>query len=241
MGDGVQEDRVGKATRLFHDPCIYLKNDAHIEIRRRAVHDLLGSVTGRLLDVGCGDGRIGLSFLGTCEHVTLVDPAGGMLRLAESRLGAERDRVTLVMSDLDSFEAPAFDVVLCLGVLAHVPEPQRAIAKLSRLVRPGGRLCVQLTDHDEPVAQVTKAFDRAKKAVWNRAGYHVHPTRAVDILKLAQDVGFSPESLRQYWVLPPGLRLLPVSWGTRLLHAMYAQPGVSAWGIEKILLLRRRG
>jgi ubiquinone/menaquinone biosynthesis C-methylase UbiE len=108
MTDSVHAERLQKATRLFEQPGVYLRNDAHIEIRKRAVHDLLGDVRGSVLDMGCGDGRVGLSFVEDAERVTLVDPAGAMLQLAESRIPATaRERVTLCESDLDAFEEPS--------------------------------------------------------------------------------------------------------------------------------------
>jgi ubiquinone/menaquinone biosynthesis C-methylase UbiE len=239
---GEARERVAKAKRLFDRPGIYLRNDAHIDIRKRATRELLQRVDGRIADVGCGDGRVSLQFLQDGAQVTLVDPSPAMLDLARARVSSsEAARVAFVQSTLDDFrtEAP-FDVVLLLGVLAHVPDVPGALAHLATLVRPGGRVCVQITDHEEPTAQLTHALYLAKKRIWDRSGYRVHSTRGTEILKTAHEVRLRPLGVRQYWVLPPGTGHLPVAWGRRLLHALYASEAASSWGMEKVLLLQKQ-
>ena len=46
----------------------------------------------------------------------------------------------LYYTDLGKMEAEAFDVILCTGLLEHVPDPQRLIDDLYNLLRPGGKL-----------------------------------------------------------------------------------------------------
>lgn len=236
-----ERERLSQA--LFDRPSIYLRNDAHIDVRARAVRDLLGHVSAPILDVGCGDGRVSLQFLDDGARVTLVDAAPSMLELARARIPAERaDAVELVNTTLSAYRpGRPFPVVLCLGVLAHVPDVGEAVRSLAELVAPGGCLLVQITDHDEPLASVHRALYRAKKRVWDRSGYAVHETRGADLLRSAQDAGLRPEGMRQYWVLPPGTGRLPTAWGRRLLEALYASETASAFGVEKIFLLRKPG
>src|SRR2546423_8693350 len=141
------------AVEGFFDTDAYLRNDTVIPIRARLVRELLGDVTGmRVLDVGCGDGSLSTQFLDRSNSVTMVDFSQRMLDRARMNLkprgiGA---RVEFVRADLFEFEAEApYDVVLCIGLLAHVAEPGTAIEKVAELVAAGGRCVLQVSDDDQ--------------------------------------------------------------------------------------------
>ncbi len=96
------------------------------------------------LDAGCGVGshsvrlaRRGFSVVGVDFSESALEAGGENL----CALGLE-DRVRLRREDLLrlSFPDASFDYVLCWGVLMHVPEVERAIDELARVVRPGGML-----------------------------------------------------------------------------------------------------
>ncbi len=96
------------------------------------------------LDAGCGVGshsvrlaRRGFSVVGVDFSESALQAAGENLRA----LGLA-DRVRLQREDLLhlSFPDATFDYVVCWGVLMHVPDVERAIDELARVVRPGGML-----------------------------------------------------------------------------------------------------
>ena len=86
----------------------------------------------RLLDAGAGEGRYKVYF----EHLRYVgiDLAVGDTAWDYSALDVVGDLGRLPFRD------GAFDLALCLEVLEHLPEPQRALAELGRVLRSGGRL-----------------------------------------------------------------------------------------------------
>lgn len=232
--------------RLFDQPGVYLRNSAHIEIRRRATRELVEPLLSALprpeiVDVGCGDARCSLQFLAPSSHLTLVDLAPAMLSIAASRIppGLEAN-TTLVENTLEAFSPPsAFDLVICLGVLAHVPDVRAAVRKLAELTRPGGAVLVQLTDHEEVLSLVNDAFHRFKRLVMSDPGYTIQRPRVADVVAWAEDAGLRLSATRQYWVLPPLAGRLPEETGLDLLHRLYESPRASRFGTEKLLLLTR--
>ena len=105
-----------------------------------------------ILDVGCGTGEITsrLAGLFPAARVTGVDLIDAHLALARERYAALGDRLTFQRAD--AFELPfadkRFDLVVCRHVLQAVPEPERMIAELVRVARPGGVLHLLVEDYD---------------------------------------------------------------------------------------------
>ncbi len=99
-----------------------------------------------ILDAGCGAGAHTIRLARRGFHVRSVDFSSSVLESAAANVRAAglSDRVTLQREDLLhlSFADASFDAVLCWGVLMHVPEVERAIVELARVVRPGGMLVV---------------------------------------------------------------------------------------------------
>lgn len=95
----------------------------------------------RVLDVGCGGGLLAEAMAGRGARVTGIDLAPEALQVArlhalESR--AEVDYRGIAAESLAAAEPGSFDVVTCLEMLEHVPDPAAIVRALARLVRPGG-------------------------------------------------------------------------------------------------------
>jgi 2-polyprenyl-3-methyl-5-hydroxy-6-metoxy-1,4-benzoquinol methylase len=107
--------------------------------RARLVSDLIGSRTGRLLDVGCGRGFI-LDFMARRGfHVTGADVAPAAVAMAGER-GCKA-----VLFDLETEEMEGkYDVILCLEVLQQLADPVKALVKLRLLLADDGVLIISL-------------------------------------------------------------------------------------------------
>ena len=111
---------------------------------RLAWIDGLAPLAGkRVLDVGCGGGILSEAMARLGASVTGIDLSEKPLRVAElhlleSGLSVSYERISA--EDLSKTQAETFDVVTCMELLEHVPDPASSVAACARLARPGGRV-----------------------------------------------------------------------------------------------------
>ncbi len=109
--------------------------------RRQLAVDTVRSYTEpRVLDVGCGSGRIGEFVLeaGASRYIG-VDFSEPMIELARDRLERFGTRVELQSADFIAAPIdPPFEVILALGLFDYLPEPHRFARRMFELCAPGG-------------------------------------------------------------------------------------------------------
>lgn len=103
----------------------------------------LASIKGKqVLDVGCGGGILSDAMARAGATVTGIDLAGKSLKVAQLHaLESHTPNVSYreVSAEALAIEAPAqFDVVTCMEMLEHVPDPASIVKACSALVKPGG-------------------------------------------------------------------------------------------------------
>jgi 2-polyprenyl-6-hydroxyphenyl methylase/3-demethylubiquinone-9 3-methyltransferase len=99
----------------------------------------------RVADVGCGGGLLAESLAMAGARVTAIDLAPAMVQVARLHARASGLEIDYRCEPVEALAARAlgeFDVVTCMEMLEHVPEPAITVAALARLLRPGGRLFV---------------------------------------------------------------------------------------------------
>ena len=99
----------------------------------------------RVVDVGCGGGLLAEGLARANAHVLAIDLAEPMLEVARLHAVAEGltiDYRCLSAETLAEQHAAQFDVVTCMEMLEHVPDPSATLQALSALLRPGGHLFV---------------------------------------------------------------------------------------------------
>jgi 2-polyprenyl-6-hydroxyphenyl methylase / 3-demethylubiquinone-9 3-methyltransferase len=111
-------------------------------LRLAWIEQVAGGLAGRrVLDVGCGGGILseGMAVRGAqVTGIDLSDKALKVARLHQLESGVEVD-YRLVSAEALAVTAPAsFDVVTCLELLEHVPDPASTVAACATLARPGG-------------------------------------------------------------------------------------------------------
>jgi len=125
--------------------------------------ELLAAKSGeRILDVGCGTGHLAAKIATNGAQVTGVDQSPEMIREARAAYPALRFEV-MDARQLEFNEQ--FDAVFSNATLHWIKEPERAVASIARVLRPGGRFVAEFGGKGN-IAGLVAAVERA----WPRAG-----------------------------------------------------------------------
>jgi SAM-dependent methyltransferase len=125
-------------------------NGTQMSMRRFAetgwtITDLTGK---RVLEAGCGAGRFTRVLAETGARLIAFDYSAAVDACVENNVQFPN----VVFLQCDIFDMPfrprVFDYVFCHGVLQHTPDPKSAFMALSRLVRPGGRISIDVYRKD---------------------------------------------------------------------------------------------
>lgn len=139
---------------------------------RSAAVEAAERIGGRILEVGVGTG-ISLPYYSNCNRIIGVDISEPMLQKARKRvyeLGLDHVDSIEVMDaeDLD-FPDESFDVVVAQYVITAVPNPERALDELARVVRPGGEIIIATRVGAEE--GVRKTIERTLMPVTSKLGF----------------------------------------------------------------------
>lgn len=227
---------------FFDETERYLADNGNIEIRQRVVKEMTGDIqNARILDLGCGDGRIGLQFLNPSNSLTLVDVSSKMLEIARSRTPAAfRTAVEYVNQDLALYRGSSkYDLVLCLGVLAHVDSIEATIQRISELMKIGGRCILQITDGDRILGRLSVAYCDVRNRISGRYPRALNRAGVIRIQELAAQCKMECIAERRYASLLPGMGRMPVPWRSKIQLLTLRTPWLSEHCSEAILLFSK--
>ncbi|HEX4432783.1 MAG TPA: methyltransferase domain-containing protein [Frankiaceae bacterium] len=208
------------------------QRDATLERLARVREQVLkaaGSLDGAtLLDVGCGDGLIGLRALdlvGSHGTVIFADVSDALIEYCReaARARGALDRARFVLAgaeDLAGIAAASVDVVTTRSVLIYVEDKARALSAMHRVLRPGGRISLfepinrlmfpepedrfwgyDVTGVTELAAKVKAIFGRSEQpgAVAAMMGFDDR-----DLVRLAERAGFDRVHVECHIDVEPG-------------------------------------
>jgi ubiquinone/menaquinone biosynthesis C-methylase UbiE len=220
----------------------YLINNCNIEIRRRVVRDLIANAMNfRILDLGCGDGSISLQFLDPTNSLTLVDISQNMLEVARSRTpSALQASVEYVSEDAARYQSPSkYDLVLCLGLLAHVDAVESTLRNISKLLKGNGRCVLQITDADRISGKLTRAYCNLRNRLSRRYPIAMNHTGMKSVCSIAAGFNMKCVAERRYAGLLPGMGRLPEQWRKRFQLITLETAWLSKYCSEAILLFTK--
>ena len=112
-------------------------------VRLKFINDRVGLQGKTVLDFGCGGGILAEGMAGLGASVTGIDLGDAPLAVAKLHLKESGRKVAyrhISAEDLAREQPGSFDVVTCMEMLEHVPDPASTIAACAQLVKPGGQV-----------------------------------------------------------------------------------------------------
>lgn len=178
---------------------VALAGKAFDRVRGRVTEGL----SGQVVEIGFGSGRSAPHYPESIQRVQAVDPSLTARRMAAKRLA--RTSVPVEFVGLDGERLPideeSVDHVLITWTLCTIPHPDRALAEMHRVLRPGGS--VHFVEHGRsPDAGVARWQDRLTPFQMRVAG-GCHLNRP--IADLIQTAGFGLDKIETYYLGPPKL------------------------------------
>jgi 2-polyprenyl-6-hydroxyphenyl methylase/3-demethylubiquinone-9 3-methyltransferase len=142
--DQVELRKFGDLAARWWDAAGPMRTLHEINPLRLAWIERVAPLAGRTaLDVGCGGGVLAEAMAASGADVTGIDLAGKALRVAQLHALEVGARVAYreVAVEALAVEAPAsFDIVTCMEMIEHVPEPASVVTACAALVKPGGHV-----------------------------------------------------------------------------------------------------
>lgn len=164
--------------------------------------ELLADLRGRILEVGAGNGANFAHYPGTVGEVVALEPEPYLRERARHAATQASIPITVVDAVADglSFEDGSFDAAVACLVLCTVPDQERALAELHRVLKPGGelRFYEHVHAHRQPLRGFLEFADRS--TIWPRIAGGCHPTRETG--RAIASAGFEIERCRRFGFAP---------------------------------------
>jgi len=211
--------------------------------RMAIVADLLKGRHGALLDCATGTGEItqAVNANGRYRQLWANDVSVGMLRAAQAALvpSTPDQELRFTNSDIFAIEQAAdlipFDVILCLGLIAHVGRLDELFAMFGRLLNPGGIVAMQTTVSTQLGVRAARLVNERRVAMGKL--HRIHFFSIPEIVAVAKASGFHTVAVRRFGIcFPFGDKLLgKLNYG---LERRFAR-GATRHGGDAVLIFER--
>jgi ubiquinone/menaquinone biosynthesis C-methylase UbiE len=182
---------------------MYARMSGKAEDRGQAEHrkELLRGLSGRVIEVGAGNGLNFAHYPASVEEVLAVEPEEHLRELAREAATTVSVRVSVMdgLADRLPIDDESCDAGVASLVLCTVPDQEAALAELFRVIRPGGEL--RFYEHVVASSPGLARFQRVADAtLWPRLGGGCHLSR--DTGTAIARAGFVIESSRRFPFTP---------------------------------------
>jgi ubiquinone/menaquinone biosynthesis C-methylase UbiE len=154
-----------------------IQNSLNDQIMDRMMHYVKPTRGALFLDAGCGIGDHSIRIARRGFRCVGVDISEFILKRAREnvRKAGLESRISFVCQALEelAFLNNQFDLVHCRGVLMHVPEWEKALAQLCRVLKPGGNILITESNHtsfETALVRVARGFRKSESKLTMTAG-----------------------------------------------------------------------
>jgi ubiquinone/menaquinone biosynthesis C-methylase UbiE len=211
----------------------YLRRNFWIRVRQEIVFELIGDAKGkRILDLGCGNGAVSLP-LSDVNEIVLVDNSPAMIDAARVNARNFNERnCKIILGDAAELDLGTFDIVLAIGLLAHVRTNEEILAGMSRHLNAGGLGILQFSPGERFLNRVGLALLQAR-------GRAYRPMRTSEVLDAVARNGFVPIDERNHVLLVPGMQRLLGPLLVSYDRIVRRHSSIAMHGTETVLLVRK--
>jgi len=178
---------------FFEQTDVYLTYNYNLRIRAETVgYFIRDKYFPKVLDMPCGTGDISAPFLDQFGHITLMDFSENMIATAKKRVPNEHlHKTSFVHADFYShnFQGETFDLVMNIGILAHIANPWNFLEQSMQMVKPGGYFIVQNTDSAHWFAQMIHFYLGMRRFV-GKDKYALNKVVEKSLLEKIENAGF---------------------------------------------------
>jgi ubiquinone/menaquinone biosynthesis C-methylase UbiE len=192
---------------VLYDPFLWVAELAGMRSRRRA---LRGQARGRVVEIGAGTGLNLAHYPDDVRELVLVEPEPAMRKRLTRRLRRVGRHAVLIDAAAEElpFADASFDTVVCTLVLCTVEAPDRALAEIGRVLRPGGRMLFM--EHVRAESPTLAYLQDRLREPWRRFACGCRCDRATG--ELMRACGFQVHAREASWrAMPPIVR--PLMYG----------------------------
>lgn len=228
-----------KVKEYFDKTDDYLKANPIIKVRKKIISELVGDLKDKhIIDIGCGNGELTREFIYN-NRITFLDISEKMLNLVSLNIPKEHlNHATLVNSDVLNFKTDqAFDLVICVGVIAHVEDISGLIDKLKEISADDGIIILQYSASEKLISK----FNQVKNGLFHKKKYHynINFTSSLFIKKLLTQTGLNIIKKAKYLPVSPLFSIFSYRTKIKYLNFFYKSKLFAFLDSEIILYLSK--
>lgn len=232
--------------REFFNKLTYLEDSRdRIWVRTLIIRKfLLGFSPKVVLDIGCGDGSLSLWLLPKIRRLILNDLSEQMVRQAERRGSAHvgMEKIEYRLGDISTIDLDdeTFDLVICVGLLAHVDDPQRLLKRLDTLIRKRGVIILE-TSPDPKIygSRLRGIFKRLGKEDDSYNAYEKNRVSLEDLNSWCDQMGWMIMNSARFSLPFIGFGFLPVWIRCAYSWISWRLPVLSNKGNEHLVMYQK--
>lgn len=186
---------------FFEKTEIYFHFDYNIKLRTEIVAELIGdNHYNNALDMPCGNGMISLKNIKNFNQLTLVDFSENMIALAKGYAAQEKiNNVSFFCGDIfdTNFNDEAFDIIISLGILAHVDDVDKFLTFIQSKVKKGGVIIIQNTNSSHFYSKLIRLYLGVRQLL-GKDKYKLNKVPANQVENSFKKAGFTLQKVFRY-------------------------------------------